>query len=256
MSLTLNKAYAYGLTGIGTKVRLGEMQLTIADAQPIGGRIFHIESSDNGASYIFFDEHGRILNPSSYVDSSGIEHLNADCANVVGYIKKGTSTADKFYVVGKDGDDNMGVSPVKHWTYHNGTDWVNEELGTVDGIGKGKSNTELIMTKDSGAYIKSAEGTQTLDTLWKWLKTIRDANTNGCSDWFIGSNAEIEKLRTVLDAEGNNLTTWFNQTGGYYLWSSFEASSSAAWIWHYYSQYWGSYSKNDTDNRGFAVRAF
>ena len=256
MAVILDKAYAYGLTGIGTKVRLGEMRMTIADAQPIGGKIFHIENSDNGASYIFFDEHGRILNPSSYVDSNNIEHLNADCAKVVGYIRKGTPTADKFYVVGKDGDDNMGVSSVKHWTYHDGNDWVYESLGTVDGIGKGKSNTALIMAKDSGAYIKSASGSQTLDTLWKWLKSINDANTNGCNDWFIGSKAEIEKLRTVLDASGNNLTTWFAQSGGYYLWSSFEYSSAYAWYWTYNGQYWADDNKFDTNLRGFAVRAF
>lgn len=218
----------YILTSPNTKAKIGTKKIEVF---PIGGKIFHIEPYTAG-DYKFFDSNGNVLNDvSSTVDGSGIEHLSADCANVAFYIKSNPSAPDCIYVVGKDGEDNMGINTSgAHWTYYDTavSDWHYNELeGTEDGIGKGKSNTALIMSKPG--YIKSkSEMGQSHDTMWYWLKTINDANSNGWNDWFIGSKAELEILRTVVDSNGNHLTTWYDN---YPIWSSYEYNAYPAWYW-------------------------
>lgn len=219
----------YGLTKLGKKISIGKTYRTIADAHLVGGKIFYIDDTATGATYTFFDSEGDVLTDVRVGDSP------------YAYTVSGTPSKDKYYVT------RASAVTSKTWTYKDGGgNWVYNALGTTDGIGKGKTNTALVIAADEGAY-QSYSG-----TIWNSLKNINDNSVDGCNDWFVPSKAELEALRTARDRDGNALTTLFSNT---YIWSSFEHSALLAWTWTYTGQHWYTNAKYGV-NALLAARAF
>lgn len=229
MAIIYQPQKIYGLTERGKKIQISTFQNSDDNALYTGGKIFHIVDGDNGATYHFFDEWGTELDDIQVGDTP------------FAYTVSGTPTFDKYYIF------KSQAYTSKTWTYKGSDEqWVYTALGTQDGIGKGKTNTTLVMAADGGAYVAYT------DTIWNILQSMRDNNVDGCNDWFVPSKAEVEALRLATDRDGNPLTTLFANT---YIWSSFENSASHAWYWSYHNQSWNLNSKGSTYAL-LAVRAF
>lgn len=213
----------------------------IADVFPVGGTIFYIDDTADGI-YEFFDAEGNLM--------KDIRVGDRPCAYRI--IAKGTK--DKYYVY----HDEMYT--FKRWTYYKDGAYVYDTIGSLGlGIGSGKTNTEIMMTRDNGAYVTAdSNGTP---TIWYQLQQTRLAKAGGCDDWFIPSKNEIELLRIAIKS---GIITGGTIAGSSYeesiftnkwLWSSSEHSSQYAWFWRYYSQSWYYYYK-DTKYSVFFTRAF
>lgn len=209
--------------------------LELDNLKPLGGRIFYIDPSDNGATYTFYDEDDNELTTQT------VEGL----ATAVKYKVSGTPTNDKFYVYATtDGkpDSHILLKSKVQWGAYNKTVSV-----TTDGIGQGKPNTEVALA-NSECFKDSTSGTQETgsNTVWTWLKDKIDNNQNGCNDWFIPSVAELKKLQS-----SGLEKTYIINTMGYnfqYLWSSVEYNKTKAYYvnWSsggsdYYAKYVGTY---------------
>lgn len=239
MSVTFN-ANVYGLTGMGRKVKIGTAKDTVVNAFPVGGKIFFISQNDNNAIYHFFNESGDEITDIQVGDSP------------YAYTIDGTPESDKFYVFYPHILNNG------RWTYgtYNGvnTEYVYESLGAADGIGQGKINTNIIMSKSSGAYIKAdsaGDGTN-VPTIWKILSDMRENKVAGQDDWFIPAKAELEIIRTSNDRKGNPLTELFNN---YSIWSSATDTVATAWRW-YRGNNFGAVGKNEDNVNLLCARAF
>ena len=196
-----------------------------------GGKIFYIdETGGEGATYTFYDSHGVEI-PESAIAVGDEPYA---------YKITGTPNKPKYYVF----YPNAVTS--KTWTYQAEGSWVYNLLGTTDGIGAGKTNTDIVMAADDGAYVAWT------NSIWHALKDMRDNSYGGQSDWHVGSKAELEALRLAVDCDGNPLTNLFATT---YIWSSSENSAGYAWCWGYPGQCWDSLSKN-LNLALLAVRAF
>lgn len=136
---------------------------------------------------------------------------------------------------------------------------MRESLGTSNSVGSGKTNTEVVMAKDNGAYI--AMDFAGHSTIWHQLQQARLAKVGGCDDWFIPSKYEIEKLRLAI--ESGNITGGVIVGSSYeesiftykWLWSSSELSSRGAWSWYFGGQGWYA-SYKAISNSVFFTRAF
>ena len=271
MSVTL-KENVYGLTGTGKKVRIGHVTEVEADLFPVGGKIFYIDpTSDREVD--FYDQYGDLIENVAVGDTPYAYKV----------ISNGESGKDKYYVYW----DSLFTS--KRWTYYENGAYVYNSLGTADGIGKGKTNTALVMAADSGKYITNDSNGQA--TIWYSLKGMNDAKKGGCDDWFVPSKAELEELRKAITfikqadadpaptmtagpvtggviagtADGaehkksyNGYTTYYPSATKFldsYIWSSFEYSAQNAWRWNPNNQAWDNYFKNSTTSL-CAVRAF
>lgn len=213
----------------------------IINVSPVGGTIFYIDDTADGI-YEFFD-----------VDGSLIENVQVgDKPYYYRVLEKGTK--GKYYVY----HDEMYT--FKRWTYSKDGTYVYDAIGSLgEGIGKGKTNTEIMMTHDNGAYVTAdSSGTP---TIWYQLWQTRLARAGGCDDWFVPSENEIEALRIAIKS---GIITGGIIAGSSYkesiftnkwLWSSSEDSSQYAWFWDYNIQYWDSSSKNNYYSV-FFVRAF
>ena len=90
---------------------------------------------------------------------------------------------------------------------------------------------------------------------------IRSAKAGGCSDWFIPSISEIEKLRKAVlskSVTGGKIAGRSYQTSVFdrtWLHSSSEAFGETVWTWSHYSQHWLSDTKYD-ECSVFSIRAF
>lgn len=208
------KMDVYGLTAMGKKILIGHANDTVQNAFPTGGKIFYIDPDDNGATYHFFDQHGEEI-------QVGIGD------SPYAYTVTGTPAKDKYYVF------YPSAYTSKRWTYYQNGAYVYNSLGTQDGIGKGRANTALVMAADDGAYITN--DSNGVATIWYSLQQMNANKIGGCEDWFVPSKAEVEKIRTAVDGEGNPITTLFSNT---YIWSSSEDSAQYAWYWRYNSQVW------------------
>lgn len=197
------------------------------DKLPIGGRIFYIDPASNGATYKFYDAQGKEITNQTV---SGL-------ANAAYYSVSGTPTKDKFYAYCTNDGTPTGsilVGSGLQWGGYGTTQGT-----TADTIGSGKTNSATLVNKLGN----------TSGTIWYWIKnTLNQALKNGCNDWFIGSKAEMDQLRT----SGTSGASAFNN---YYLWSSVEYSGNYAYNWDYYFSSWNRYDKNIT-YQAVALRAF
>lgn len=271
MAVTLRE-HVYQLTGTGKKVQCGYVTETEEDMYYVGGKIFFIdESSDEVVE--FFDQFGDPIENVAVGDTPY-------CYRIV---RRGESGKDKYYVY----HDQLFSS--KRWTYYENGEYVYNLLNTENGIGKGRSNTNKVMTADDGKYITN--NSNGYATIWYTLKQMRDNLYGGCDDWFVPSRAELEELRKAIGfikqadadpapemeagpvtggtiagtADGathkksyNGYTTYYPSATKFldsYIWSSSEYSARSAWLWYYYGQDWDSNYKRGDDSF-LAVRAF
>ena len=132
----------------------------------------------------------------------------------------------------------------KFWVYTGKTDHVSwgeygTKLGTSEEFGKGFENTEKILASGKGG-------------ICEYISELREST--GIDDWFIGSKAEMDKLREFLEKFAEELCI-FNLFDHDWIWASSECSSVIAWTWYCYSQYWSNGLKNDAYSV-VGVRAF
>ena len=207
----------------------------IANVFPVGGTIFYIDDKADGI-YEFFDAYGNIIKNVQVGDKPYSYRV----------VEKGSK--DKFYVYHDEVYDKL------EWTYYKDDVAVYESLGTSGSRGSGKTTTEIVMAKDSGAYI-------TANTIWYQLQMIRDAKVGGCNDWFIPSIYEINELREAIllgSVTGGKIAgSYYGESifGNKWLWSSSEDSARDSWHWSCNGQNWYKYGKN-FDNSVFFTRAF
>ena len=212
----------------------------VADALPVGGTIFYIDDTADGV-YEFLDVQGNVIENIQVGDRPYYYRV----------VEKGSR--DKYYVY------HDRIYNTLKWTCSKGYDYVYESLDTSNALGLGRINTEIVMTKDNGAYI--AENSNGYPTIWYRLQQIRDAKAGGCNDWFVPSICEMEKLRKAVESRavsGGKIagrsyrTSVFNHT---WLYSSSEAFDETVWTWSHYSQHWFSDIKYD-EASVFFIRAF
>ena len=209
-------------------------------ATPVGGTIFYIDETADGV-YEFFDEDGNLLKNVQVGDKPYSYRV----------IKKGFK--DKYYVYHDKVYDNV------RWAYWKDNDYVYEFLNTSNDGGLGKTNTETVMSKDSGAYITS--DSNGIPTIWYKLQQVRNARVGGCDDWFVPSRGEILILKDAIklgDITGGIIAgSSYNESIFItkWLWSSSEYNSQRAWHWSDYYQTWYYYYKSNIDSV-FFIRAF
>ena len=212
----------------------------VANAFPVGGTIFYIDDTSDGV-YEFLDVQGNVIGNVQVGDRPYYYRV----------IERGSR--DKYYVYHDKVYDTL------KWTYSKDYDYVYESLNTSKALGLGKVNTEIVMARDNGAYI--TEKSNGYPTIWYRLQQVRSAKAGGCSDWFVPSISEIEKLRKAVESRavsGGKIagrsykTSVFNHTC---LHSSSEAFDETVWTWSHYCQYWFSDSKHD-EASVFFIRAF
>ena len=115
----------------------------------------------------------------------------------------------------------------KFWVYTGKTDHVSwgeygTKLGTSEEFGKGFENTEKILASGKGG-------------IREYISELREST--GIDDWFIGSKAEMDKLREFLEKFAEELCI-FNLFDHDWIWASSEHSSVHAWLWYYNFQFW------------------
>ena len=200
----------------------------VANAFPVGGTIFYIDDTSDSV-YEFLDAQGNVI--------ENVQVGDRPCYYRV--IERGSR--DKYYVY------HDRIYNTLKWTCSRDYDYVYESLDTSNALGLGRINTETVLARDSGAYI--AENSNGYPTIWYRLQQIRDAKAGGCSDWFVPSICEIEKLRKAVESRavsGGKIagrsykTSVFNHT---WLYSSSEAFDETVWTWSHYSQHWFSDTK-------------
>jgi len=184
----------------------------------VGGRVFY----DNGGSnnYTFYTQDGTVITDTSI---SGL-------ANAYYYDKSG-SGADRFYVF------NNKLVESKIWGKY-GTQIGSSGVPPyrTNTIGSGKLNTQACL---------STTGWES-NSIFKYIIGCNNNSLNGCSDWFIASQAEQAKLIE------SGLVNWYSSK---YIWSSVEDNSNRAYLWYYDYSGWYYYRK-DNNFACFAARAF
>lgn len=198
-----------------------------SDIKAVGGTIFYIDDTADGI-YEFFDADGNPIKDVKVGDKPYYYRV----------LEKGAK--DKYYVY----HDEMHMA--KRWTYYKDESFVYDAIDLLGkGIGKGKTNTEIMMARDNGAYVTA--NSSGCPTIWYQLQRARDAKVGGCDDWFVPSKNEIELLRLAIKSgsiTGGEIAgasyeeSIFSKSEGYYLWSSSGYSSQYAWLWYCPNQSW------------------
>lgn len=212
----------------------------ISGVKRVGGTIFFIDDTADG-EYQFFDTWG---NPVENVQVG-------DRPYYYRVIKKGSK--DKFYVYHDD------IYKDLRWTYFENKGYAYESLSTSKNTGSGKANTEIVIAKDSGTYVRA--NSNRLPTIWFRLQQVRSDKGTGCDDWFVPSIDELELLRLAIKsgsvtggiiAGSSYNNSVFNNR---WIWSSSEFLSQRAWYWHYANQCWDGGNKG-LDFSVIFIRAF
>ncbi len=212
----------------------------ISGVKLVGGTIFYIDDSSDG-EYQFFDADGNVIENVQVGDKPYAYRV----------VKKGSE--DKYYVYHDEVYDNL------RWTYCKEDNYVYKSLGTSGDRGSGKTNTEIVMAEDYGAYItKDSKG---YSTIWYKLQQVRNAEVGGCDDWFVPSAYEIDELRVAI--KSGSITGGKIAGSSYeksiftykWLWSSSDYSAKYSWYWGFNNQSW-CYSYKNYNNSVFFVRAF
>ena len=212
----------------------------ISDVKPVGGTIFYIDDTADG-EYQFFDTWGNL-----------VENVRVgDRPYYYKVIKKGSK--DKYFVYYDEVFDKL------RWTYCEGNNYVHESLSTSKNTGSGKTNTEIVMEKDSGIY--TTPDSNRLPTIWHRLQQVRSDGGTGCDDWFVPSIDELELLRLAIKSGsvtgGIVAGSSYNKSifNNKWLWSSSEFLSQRAWYWHHVHQCWDGGNKG-LDSSVIFTRAF
>lgn len=212
----------------------------ISGVKRVGGTIFFIDDTADG-EYQFFDTWG---NPVENVQVG-------DRPYYYRVVKKGSK--DKFYVYHDD------IYKDLRWTYFENKGYAYESLSTSKNTGSGKTNTEIVIAKDSGTYVRA--NSNRLPTIWFRLQQVRSDKETGCDDWFVPSIDELELLRLAIKsgsvtggiiAGSSYNNSVFNNR---WIWSSSEFLSQRAWYWHYANQCWDGGNKG-LDFSVIFIRAF
>ena len=212
----------------------------ISDVKPVGGTIFYIDDTADG-EYQFFDTWGNSVENVQVGDRPSYYRI----------VKKGSK--DKYFVYYDEVFDKL------RWTYCEGNNYVHESLSTSKNTGSGKTNTEIVMEKDSGIY--TTPDSNRLPTIWHRLQQVRSDGGTGCDDWFVPSIDELELLR--LSIKSGSVTGGIIAGSSYnnsvfnnkWLWSSSEFLSRRAWYWHHVHQCWDGGNKG-LDSSVIFTRAF
>lgn len=212
----------------------------ISDVKLVGGTIFCIDDTADG-EYQFFDTWGNLVENVRVGDRPYYYRV----------IEKGYK--DKYYIYHDEVYNNLA------WTYCKEGDYVYKSLNTSKNIKLGRINTEIVMSKDNGAYVTiNSNG---CPTIWYQLQQVRNTRVGGCDDWFVPSLYEIELLRNAIAYKGvsggiiagsSYEESVFSKK---WLWSSSESSSQGAWNWCYMGQHWYYYDKDSSISVLF-VRSF
>ena len=213
----------------------------ISNVKPVGGTIFYIDDTADGV-YEFFDTWG---NPVENVQVG-------DRPYYYRIIEKGSK--DKYYVYYDKVYDNL------RWTYYKDKEYVYEDVyESLNTCRLGKTNTEIVMAKDNGAYItKDSKG---YSTIWYQLQQVRNDKVGGCDDWFVPSGWEMERLRRAIKKgaiTGGTIAGSSYEESAFinkWIWSSSQWSAQDSWFWYYDGQFWYNYNKNHNFSVFFA-RAF
>ena len=212
----------------------------ISGVKPVGGTIFYIDDTADG-EYQFFDTWGNLLENVRVGDRPYYYKV----------IKKGSK--DKYFVYYDEVFDKL------RWTYCEGNNYVHESLSTSKNTGSGKTNTEIVMEKDSGIY--TTPDSNRLPTIWHRLQQVRSDKGTGCNDWFVPSIDELELLRLAIKSGsvtgGTIAGSSYNKSifNNKWLWSSSEFLSQRAWYWHHVHQCWDGGNKG-LDSSVIFTRAF
>lgn len=212
----------------------------VPDTNAVGGTIFYIDDTADG-EYQFFDVDGNLIENVQVGDRP------------YAYKVVSPGSKDKYYIYYDKLYEGL-------WAYYKSDDYVLKPLGTSNSVGSGKTNTEVVMAKDNGAY--TAIDFKGHSTIWHQLQQARLAKVGGCDDWFIPSKYEIEKLRLAI--ESGNITGGVIAGSSYeesiftykWIWSSSELSPQSAWCWSCYYQYWNGYYGMSNNYSVFFIRAF
>ena len=204
----------------------------------LGGKVF-LDNGDNGATYKFYD---ASKNEITYADLSSLD-------NAVYYEVEGTPTKDRFYVVASDSnqtdynsDYGVNLGTEKYWGYYSIT-----TEATTNTIGSGKTNTAQILAITDTSGFNLADG-GVCQSIWEWLGDVNSNEYGGHSDWFIGSEAEYDALRTSGKA-GSLFDSML-------VWTSVEDTSNNAYFWRYYDSFWFYDFKANNFANVVAFRAF
>ena len=212
----------------------------VSGVKPVGGTIFYIDDTADG-EYQFFDTWGNLLENVRVGDRPYYYKV----------IKKGSK--DKYFVYYDEVFDKL------RWTYCEGNNYVHESLSTSKNTGSGKTNTEIVMEKDSGIY--TTPDSNRLPTIWHRLQQVRSDGGTGCDDWFVPSIDELELLRLAIKSGsvtgGIVAGSSYNKSifNNKWLWSSSEFLSQRAWYWHHVHQCWDGGNKG-LDSSVIFTRAF
>lgn len=213
----------------------------VPDTNAVGGTIFYIDDTADG-EYQFFDVDGNLIENVQVGDRP------------YAYKVVSPGSKDKYYVYYDKLYEGL-------WTYCKSDDYVLESLGTSNSVGSGKTNTEVVMAKDNGAYIAEDPDWDWHPTIWYQLQQVRNDKAGDCDDWFVPSKGEIEALRLAI--KSGSITGGEIAGSSYeksiftykWLWSSSESSSQNAWSWGYDYPGWNLYTKHGYLSV-FFVRAF
>ena len=131
--------------------------------------------------------------------------------------KEGTSGADRFYVMSLSDFDNS-----QHYWYKNAYGKMSDySTYTSEAFGKGKENTEKMITKWNDA----GYGDKNDNDMWK---LIQDKYSEG---WFVPSKEEWLAFAVML--QGKGLTTSNNSSDfglQNWYWSSSQSDARTAWL--------------------------
>ena len=213
----------------------------IFGVKPVGGTIFYIDDTADG-EYQFFDTWGNPVENAQVGDRPYYYRI----------IKKGSK--DKYYVYYDKVYDNL------RWTYYKDKKYVYEDVyESLSTFRLGKINTEIVMSKDNGAYITADSNGS--PTIWYQLQQVRNTLAGGCDDWFVPSGREAERLRRAIKA---GAVTGGTIAGSSYeesvfskkdIWSSSKWSDQDSWFWYCDGQFWYNYCRSYSFSVFFA-RAF
>ena len=208
-----------------------------SDARPVGGTIFYIDDTADG-TYEFFDVNGNVIEDVQVGDKPYAYRI----------VTPGTK--DKYYVYYDKRYKGSWASEHDYYVY--------DSLGTSTSIGSGKTNTEIVMTKDDGAYVSvDAKGKP---TIWSQLEQARNEKVGGCDDWFVPSMKEIDELRLAIKSgaiTGGAVagSSYYASVFAEHIWSSSEFSAGSTWGWSYRCQCWGDFGRHGR-HFAFFTRAF
>lgn len=177
---------------------------TTITLNPIGGRIFYVDSTASGKTYHFFDSNNNELTTQTV---SGL-------SRAVKYTVTGTSSKDKFYAYYSSSSGECYISSTSSDFGPTGMSHFSLP-DCPNGIGNGKSNSASCISKF---------GQDTGNPTWAWIITQRKNNSNGCNDWYMGTRAELEKLMT----NSSSAKDVFNS---YDIWSCTTASGSKVYLY-------------------------